>query len=93
MGIPDELIKRLRDIVGEEYVLTDKIDLIPYAYDASGALPHLPDVVILPSSTEEVATVVKLAYEYGVPIVSRGSGTSLTGASIPYSGGIVLRSL
>ena len=39
MGISGELIKRLRDIVGEEYALTDKIDLIPYAYDASG--PYL----------------------------------------------------
>jgi glycolate oxidase len=85
-----EFIYELVKIVGEEHVLVDEADRYPYGVDATGAEPTPPDVVVLPSSTEEVAQVLKLAYENDVPIIPRGSGSSVTGAVKPIFGGMVI---
>jgi glycolate oxidase subunit GlcD len=84
-----ELIARLKEIVDPEYVLTSKMDLALYSYDAS-LEKAMPDVVVLPNSTEEVSQIMALAYKEKVPILGRGSGTNLTGGTIPSKGGIVV---
>ena len=84
-----ELIKRLEEIVGEENVLSSEMDLMLYGYDAS-LEKGKPDVVVLPCSTEEVSKVMALAYSEKIPILGRGSGTNLTGGTIPVKGGIVV---
>lgn len=84
-----ELIDRLKEIVGPEFVLTSKMDLALYSYDASLEKAS-PDVVVLPSSTEEVSRIMALAHGEHVPILGRGSGTNLTGGTIPVAGGIVV---
>jgi glycolate oxidase len=62
-----------------------------YAHDeALTAVPHLPDAVVRPRTTDEVAAVVRLAAEHGVPVTARGSGTGLSGACIPRRGGVVI---
>ena len=83
------LIDRLKEIVGAEYVLHSDMDLTLYGYDASLEKGR-PDVVVLPSSTDEVSKVVRLAYEEKIPIIGRGSGTNLSGGTIPVRGGIVI---
>jgi glycolate oxidase len=83
------LFDRLKEIVGPEYVLNSDMDLTLYGYDASLEKGR-PDVVVLPNSTEEVSMVVRLAYEEKFPIIGRGSGTNLSGGTIPVKGGIVL---
>jgi glycolate dehydrogenase FAD-linked subunit len=83
------LLDRLKEIVGPEYVLHSHMDLTLYGYDASLEKGR-PDVVVLPNSTEEVSKVVRLAYEEKMPIIGRGSGTNLSGGTIPVKGGIVL---
>ena len=91
MPSPDPvLLARLRDIVGAEQVLTSPEDTIPYGFDGTAALKGPVGVVVHPRSTEEVAAVVKLANEFSHAIVTRGSGTGLSGGSVPSEGCIVL---
>ena len=77
-----ELLASLKDIVGEEHVLSSEMDLTLYGYDASLERGK-PDVVVLPGSTEEVSKVVKLAYREKIPVIGRGSGTNLSGGTVP----------
>jgi len=84
------LLSRLREIVGAEQVLTSPEDTIPYGFDGTAALKGPVGVVVHPGSTEEVAAVVKLANQFSNAIVTRGSGTGLSGGSVPSEGCIVL---
>ncbi len=81
--------QRLKEIVGEENVLTSDVDLMLYGYDAYLEMRR-PDAVVIPNSTEEVSLIAKLAYEAGVPITARGAGTCLSGGPVPLKGGIVI---
>ncbi len=84
------LARALASIVGEENVLVDPAELLVYEADGSLVTATRPDVVVFPGTAEEVAGVMRLAREFGVPIVPRGSGTSLSGGAQPVRGGIVL---
>jgi glycolate oxidase len=84
-----KLITRLKEIVGPENVLNSEMDLMLYSYDASLDKAK-PDVVVLPDSTEEVSKIMALAYKEKIPILGRGSGTNLTGGTVPLKGGIVV---
>jgi glycolate oxidase len=81
---------RLRDILGAEAVLTAPEDLMPYAFDGTAALRQMPGCVAFARSTEHVAAVLKLASETRTPVVTRGSGTGLSGGSLPVADGLVL---
>ncbi len=83
------LVRALQDIVGEPNVLFSQMDLTLYGYDAS-LEKGMPDVVVLPGSTQEVGAVVALAHHEEIPIIARGSGTNISGGTIPIRGGIVL---
>ncbi len=85
----DILIKELRAIVGEPFVLIDKEDVIVYEQDGS-IFQVMPEIVVLPANAEQVSAVVKAAKQASVPIVPRGSGTGLAGGAVPAEGGIVL---
>ena len=82
-------LKSLTKIVGRQYVLTEPADVRLYSYDSSTARGR-PETVVLPSSTEQVARVVKLCAERRIPFVARGAGTNLSGGSVPLHGGIVI---
>jgi len=83
------LIDSLKTIVGPEHVLCSDMDLALYGYDAS-LEKGKPDVVVIPDSTEEVSKVVALAYSQKMPVIGRGSGTNLSGGTVPTRGGIVI---
>ncbi|HTD87055.1 MAG TPA: FAD-binding protein, partial [Candidatus Binatia bacterium] len=80
----------LRRIVGAQNVLTEKEDLIPYAFDGTAAMQQMPGCVVFATSTAEVSMVLKLASETKTPVVTRGSGTGLSGGSVPVASCIVL---
>lgn len=82
-------IQSLQRVLGRKNVLTEKEDLICYSYDSTFN-SHLPDVVVIPGTTEEVAEVLRLASKWGVPVTPRGAGTNICGASVPARGGIVV---
>lgn len=83
------LVDRLRCVMAAERVHSTPEDLAVYGYDGTWAL-HRPDAVVSPLTTEEVAAVVSVACEVGVPVVPRGGGTGLAGGSVPVQGGVVL---
>lgn len=85
----DKLVRALRQITGDRYVLSEKEDVIVYEQDGS-IFQIMPEIVVLPANVEEVAAVVKAAKIANVPIVPRGSGTGLAGGAVPAEGGIIL---
>jgi len=87
--IPKDAIKRLRRSLGAEKVLGEDAERHLYGYDASLERGKA-DLVVFPQSREDVVEVMHVATEYAVPIVPRGSGTNLTGGSVPERGGIVV---
>jgi glycolate oxidase len=89
MLMPD-IIKQLKNLVGEDHVLTAKEDLATYAYDGTTTWSHPPDVVVLPTTTAQISSILKLANENLIPVTPRGSGTNISGGSVPIRGGIVL---
>lgn len=87
--LPSDALIKLQQIVGKQYVLTTKEDLVCYSYDSTH-LTHLPEVVVEPENAKEIAAIMKLANDMKIPVVPRGGGTNLSGGSIPLEGGIVL---
>jgi glycolate oxidase len=83
MPLAPNTISDLRRILGSENVLTEKEDLIPYSFDGTAAMKQMPGCVAFASNTEHVTQVLKLANQTKTPIVTRGSGTSLSGGSLP----------
>ena len=81
-------IAELRAALGDR-VHTQPADLAAVARDASHVIGH-PDALIYPETAEHVAAAVRIARDHGVPIVPRGGGTSLTGATVPTRGGLVI---
>ena len=84
------LAQQLISIVGGNNVLTQPEDLIPYGFDGTAALKSPASIVVFPNTTEEIASVVRLANEHAIPIVTRGSGTGLSGGSVPVENSIIL---
>lgn len=82
-------IAELEQITGRDGVLHTPEDLAVYSYDGTFE-EHRPDVVVLPRSTEQVSQIVKLAARERIPVVTRGMGSGLTAASVPFRGGIAL---
>ena len=85
----EKIIEQLKEIVDSDHVLYSDMDLELYSYDASLERSR-PDVVVLPDSTEEVSKVVALAHREDIPIIARGSGTNLSGGTVPLKGGILV---
>jgi glycolate oxidase len=85
-----ELLADLRGIVGDAGVLTQPEDLIPYAFDGTAAVGHPASSVVLPQRKEQVVDIIKLAGRQRTPVVTRGSGTGLSGGSVPVASGIIL---
>ena len=86
---PEAARKRLIDRLGKSGYLDRAADLKLYEYDGS-VDKVLPDMVVFPKTTEDVAEIVKISKEFGIPIVGRGAGTGLSGGSIPRVGGIII---
>ena len=86
------VIRDLEGQVSASHVYTRPADLAAYAYDAWGASGerHLPDAVVFPASTEEVAGVVSVCAVHRVPIVPRGAGTGYAAGASPSRGGVIL---
>ncbi len=93
MMITEEIKKKIRDIVGPENILDSDLDRFGYSYDSSFVplLPaNKPDLVVRPLTTEEVAKLMAVAYEYAIPVTPRGAASGRTGGSVPLKGGISL---
>src|SRR2546423_9753397 len=84
------LIDRLAAVVGRQGLLHSPSELLVYECDGYTIEKNRPDVVVFPTSTEQVVEVVKACNEAGVPFLPRGAGTSLAGGCLPVGGGVMI---
>src|SRR5256714_15510709 len=87
---PDILIDELREIVGDEGVLSERDELLVYECDGLPQHKHLPRAVVFPNSTEETAEVLELLQDEGVSFAPRGAGTGLSGGALAIDRGVVI---
>jgi glycolate oxidase len=86
----ERFLAALRDAGLGDRVLRSESQLAAFGSDALTAFHQRPLAVVMIESADEVATVVRLCHEHEMPFVARGSGTSLSGGSLPVEGGIVI---
>src|SRR5262245_38114605 len=90
MPLTTAALAELRRICGPKEVLTTKEDLIPYSFDGTAAMQQMPGCVVFATRAEQIQGVLRLANETKTPVVTRGSGTGLSGGSLPSADCIVL---
>jgi glycolate oxidase len=88
--ITKQTLGKLRDIVGVENYLDSAEDKIAYSYDGTPLLQQLPVAILIPRSVTHISQILKLANEAKFSVVPRGSGSGLSGGSIPVDDSIVL---
>jgi glycolate oxidase len=86
----EEIVAALRAIVPGEGVIATEREMRPYESDGLTAYRQLPMVVVLPSTTAQVAQVLRYCHEHGIRVVPRGAGTSLSGGALPLADGVLL---
>lgn len=79
----------LLQLLGSEFVKTDKADILSYGFDNSRR-HAVADFVALPENTHQIAEIITLCNQHNTPLIARGKGTGTTGATTPISGGIIL---
>jgi len=82
--------QKLKSIVGRENYLDSPEDRIAYSYDGTPLLHQLPQAILIPRTTEQISEILRLANEERFAIVPRGSGSGLSGGSIPVENSVVL---
>ncbi|WFE73408.1 FAD-linked oxidase C-terminal domain-containing protein [Roseinatronobacter sp. S2] len=86
----DHVLARLQAVLPPEGLITDEAERRAYECDALTAYRCIPMAVALPSCTQEVSEILRICHEEGVPVVPRGSGTSLAGGALPTEDSIIL---
>lgn len=90
MTLSPEVVDAVAGIVGRANVRVSRGDLLPYARDATPLFHAMPDAVVHPGGTAEIAEILRLATVRGIPVVPRGAGSNLCAGTVALSGGIVL---
>ena len=88
--VTSEIISLLREAAGDKNILVDDDAREVYGSDETEDFVFPPDVVVLPTTTEAVANVMRIAWSHNIPVTPRGGGTGLSGGALPLFGGIVL---
>jgi len=86
----NHIIAPLRNVVGADAVLSARSDLLVYECDGFTIEKNSPDVVVFPTTTEQVAEIVSICNRARVPFLPRGAGTSLAGGCLPVGGGVMI---
>ncbi|OYW79677.1 MAG: hypothetical protein B7Z27_05130 [Sphingobacteriia bacterium 32-37-4] len=85
-----DIVDQFISIVGESSVLMDETSLTEYGHDETERLVYLPEIVLKPSNTEQVASIMKICNQHFIPVTPRGAGTGLSGGALPHLGGVLL---
>jgi glycolate oxidase len=88
--LKEPLLRELESIVGKQSILTSPESLKAYSYDGTTDWQHEPDVVVFPTTADQISQIMKIANREKIPVTPRGGGTNVSGGSIPILGGIVL---
>ncbi|THH36191.1 FAD-binding protein [Aliishimia ponticola] len=84
------VLARLQEVLPPDAVISEEAETRAYECDALTAYRCPPMIAVLPSSTQEVSDVLRICHEEGVPVVPRGSGTSLAGGALPTADCVIL---
>ena len=84
------MIEELKRIYPPSRLLMDPAQLAPYESDGLTSFRSRPRAVVLPETQDEVIQTVRWCFQHSVPFMARGSGTSLSGGSVPVQDGIVI---
>ncbi len=87
--MPD-LLAQLRQIVGDANLLSEADERLVYECDGYIVEKKMPDLVVFPTTAEQVEQIVKVCREHKVPFVPRGAGTSLAGGTLAVGGGVMI---
>jgi len=90
VSLPASLADELRASLGSEHVIAEPEQLRVYECDGLTGHRAVPELVVLPGSTEDVQTVLRALHRARVPFVARGAGTGLSGGATPVAGGVVV---
>ncbi len=90
MNLPQKFIDKILQVVDSDSFFLDDEILERYSRDETPELFALPDAVVIPENSAQVEKIVRLCYEYKIPITPRGAGTGVAGGSVPVAGGIVM---
>lgn len=92
MALPEKWVRRVTELVGEKYVVSEGSTLEAYAHDefALESIAVLPRAVVMPGSESEVADVVRACADHGIAVTARGGGTGLSGGCNPAPEGVVI---
>ena len=85
-----DVLRRLREIVGADGLLSQREELLVYECDGYTIEKQVPDVVVFPTTTDQIVRIIKLCNELQIPFIPRGAGTSLAGGSLPVGGGVMI---
>jgi glycolate oxidase len=88
--ISNSTLSKLRSIVGAPNLLDSAEDRISYSYDGTPILKQLPDAIVIPQSVDHIAQILRIANDDHFAVVPRGSGSGLSGGSIPVENSVVL---
>lgn len=83
-------VAKLEELLGRDKVLSSEAELFCHSYDATPLVSHKPDVVVKVTTEEDIGRLLEFAAGEAIPVTTRGSGTGLSGGSVPIQGGIVL---
>lgn len=84
------IVADLTDLLPPECLIHEPRELVPFETDAFVSYRRLPLAVALPHTTGQVAALLKYCHRYGIPVVPRGAGTSLSGGAIPQEDAVVI---
>ncbi|MEZ5779004.1 MAG: FAD-linked oxidase C-terminal domain-containing protein [Paracoccaceae bacterium] len=90
LGRKAEIVLALKAILPEDAVISDPAETRVYECDGLSAYRCAPLAAVLPRTTEEVASVLRICHQAGVPVVPRGAGTSLAGGALPTADSVIL---
>lgn len=88
--ITEDILDAIKNIVGQDAMITNHADLEKYSHDETEDLRFYPEVAVKPQSPEEIAALMKLCNERLIPATVRGAGTGLSGGALPVKGGLLI---
>jgi glycolate oxidase len=84
------IIDQFKNIVGNEFVLSDEESRANYGHDETEHLLYPPEVVLRPRTAEEISRVMQICNHHRIPVTPRGAGTGLSGGALPHLGGVLI---
>ncbi len=88
--ISNQILNQIKQIVGDDAVLYHRADMERYSHDETEDLVYYPEVVVKPTTVQQIAQLMRLCNENLISVTPRGAGTGISGGALPVAGGVLL---